>query len=287
VRIERMFLIAAALILAAVLLMPSSRFLDAADRDEAKARDAEESEETTRLIKAELPNWEFWKGADKQKALKLEPKSVLRWTNPGTGRIYGDLYLWTADGRPEVVMSLFKAWDPPDGFHAEMHSLSLGELEAERDGARVWQPTQPGVTLRDVPDAPKPADTPVRRLSQMRTLAADFSAVLTVYRRNNSGERQALRMLTQPMYRYQSTTDELVDGAIFAFVLGTDPEVFLLLEARHAKEATRWQFGLARMNNESLAVMHRETEVWSSRRADLKDPLRDPYVLTRVPESPR
>jgi hypothetical protein len=279
--------IAAIVILALSMTTRAPQRLPAADPREAKARDAEESQETTRLIKAELPNWAFWKGADRQSALKLEPKSVLRWTNPGTGRVYGDLYLWTADGRPEVVMSLFKAWDPPDGFHAEMHSLSLEELEAERDGTRVWQPTQPGVTLRDVPNAPRPADTPVRRLSQMRTLAAEFSAVLTDYRRNNSGERQALRMLTQPMYRYQSTTDELVDGAIFAFVLGTDPEVFLLLEARRTKEATRWQFGLARMNNDSLAVMHHETEVWNIDRADLKDRLRGPYVLTRVPESPR
>jgi hypothetical protein len=121
----------------------------------------------------------------------------------------------------------------------------------------------------------------------MRTLAAEFSAVLTDYRRNNSGERQALRMLTQPMYRYQSTMDELIDGSLFAFVLGTDPEVFLLLEARRTKDGARWQFGLARMNNDSLAVMHHDTEVWSRHRADLKDRLRDPYVLTRVPESPR
>jgi hypothetical protein len=269
------------------LMMDSSRCLPAAEPREAKARDAEESEETTRLIKAELPNWAFWMGPDKQTALKLEPKSVLRWTNPGTGRIYGDLYLWTANGRPEVVMSLFKTWDPPDGFHTEMHSVSLDELEAERDGMRFWQPTKPGITLRDVPDAPQPADTPVRRLSQMRTLAADFSAVLTDFRRNNSGERQALRMLTQQIYRYQSTAGDLIDGAIFAFVMGTDPEAFLLLEARRAKDAVRWQFGLARMNNDSLAVMHHETEVWSIHRADLKGRMRDPYVLTRVPESPR
>jgi hypothetical protein len=263
------------------------RVVPAADLQEAKERDAAESEETTRLIKAELPNWTFWKGPARETKLKLETKSVLRWTNPGTGRVYGDLYLWTADGRPEVIVSLFKAWDPPDGFHAEMHSLSLGELEAERDGTRFWQPTEPGITLRDVPDAPQPADTPVRRLAQMRTLAADFSAVLTDFRRNNSGERQALRMLTQPMYRYQTTKGDLVDGAIFAFVMGTDPEVFLLLEARRAKDAVRWQFGLARMNNDSLAVMHHETEVWSIHRSDLKDPMRDPYVLSRVPESPR
>jgi hypothetical protein len=259
-----------------------------AEPDDAKARDMQESEETTRLIKAEQPNWKLWKGPDRKHELALESKSVLRWTNPGTGRVYGDLYFWTAAGRPEVVMSLFKAWDPPDGFHAEMHSLALEMVEAERSGKTVWAPSKPGVTLRNVPDAPKPADTAVRRLSQMRALALEFDAVLTDKRRNNSGERQALRLLTQPLYRYQSADSELVDGALFAFVLGTDPEVFLLLEARRAQETTKWQFGLARMNNDSLAVSHKDREVWRIQRAEVEyeERLHAPYILMRVPETP-
>jgi hypothetical protein len=254
--------------------------------DDAKARDAQESEDTTRLIKAEQPKWKMWKGADRRFELKLESKSVLRWTNPGTGRIYGDLYFWTAGGRPEAVMSLFKAWDPPDGFHAEMHSLALEGVEAERDGKIVWQPSQPGVTLRNVPDAPKPADTAVRRLSQMRALALEFDAVLTDKRRNNSGERQALRLLTQPLYRYQSADSDWMDGAIFGFVLGTDPEAFLLIEARGTGEATKWQYGLARMNNDSMAVSHKRREVWRVEHQESQDWLREPYLLTRVPETP-
>jgi hypothetical protein len=79
----------------------------------------------------------------------------------------------------------------------------------------------------------------------------------------------------------------MANEGIFAFVLGTDPEVFLLLEARHSKDTPRWQFGLARMNNDSLAVTHHDQEVWSIHRADLKDRRRDSYVLMRVPETPR
>jgi hypothetical protein len=120
----------------------------------------------------------------------------------------------------------------------------------------------------------------------MRALAGEFSAELTDCRLNNPGIRQPLRRLTQPIYRYQSTTSELVDGAMFAFVLGTDPELFLLLEARGSGSASRWQFGLARMNPDPLTVMHRSLEIASLPRAELADRLHDTYVLYRVPESP-
>ncbi len=258
-----------------------------AEPDDAKARDAQESEETTRLIKAEQPNWKMWTGPSRRTELKLESKSVLRWTNPGTGRVYGDLYFWTAQGRPEAVMSIFKAWDPPDGFHAEMHSLSLENLEAERNGTIVWAPSQAGISIRDVPAAPQPADSAVRRLSQMRSLAMEFEAELTDKRRNNSGERQALRLLTQPLHRYQGGTDsDWMDGAVFGFVLGTDPEALLLIEARNAGGSTKWQYGLARMNNDSMAVSHKRREVWRVEHQESQDWLREPYRLMRVPETP-
>ena len=33
-----------------------------------------------------------------------------------------------------------------------------------------------------------------------------------------------MRLLAQPIYRYENTKGDLIDGALFAFVLGTDPE---------------------------------------------------------------
>ena len=41
-----------------------------------------------------------------------------------------------------------------------------------------------------------------------------------------------LRLLPTPIARYGEPGTKLLDGALFAFVLGTDPEVFLFLEAR-------------------------------------------------------
>ncbi len=255
-----------------------------AEPPENKSRDAEESEQTTAAVEAELPRWTIWRGADRDRELKLVPKSVLRWTNPGTHRVYGDVFVWTLDGRPEVVMSLFKVWDPPRGMHTEMHSLSPIEVIAERDGTVIWRPAKSGISYHDIPQAPAPADTATRRLQQMRSLAKDFSAELVDRRVNDKGERQALRLLPAPLYRYQSTDPDVIDGALFAIVLGTDPEVFLVMEARRSETTARWRYALARMNDERMVVRYKDEDVWRADRAESREALSDPYFLSSVPE---
>src|SRR5262249_60397092 len=120
----------------------------------------------------------------------------------------------------EAVISFYNAWEPAWGFAAEMHSLSLTGLSAEREGAVRWEPTKAGIALKNVPDAPRPTESAPRRLQQMRTLAGQFSVRLADQRENTKGE-QELRLLTQPLYRYPAGEGEVLDGALFAIVLGT------------------------------------------------------------------
>ena len=44
-----------------------------------------------------------------------------------------------------------------------------------------------------------------------------------------------MRLLTEPLYRYENTKGDLIDGGLFAFVVATDPDAFLLIEARRTK----------------------------------------------------
>ncbi|HEX5447217.1 MAG TPA: hypothetical protein VFW87_25605 [Pirellulales bacterium] len=79
-----------------------------------------------------------------------------------------------------------------------------------------------------------------------------------------TGERRELRLLTTPLYRYESADPAVIDGALFAFVcnVGTDPEIFLLLEAREEPGGPRWQFALARFGSRDLFVNEGDREVW-------------------------
>jgi hypothetical protein len=86
--------------------------------------------------------------------------------------------------------------------------------------------------------------------------------------------------------RYQSKNPDVLDGAIFAIVLGTDPELLLLIEARRDGHEHRWQYAVARMNDNSLAVYYQGRKVWRAEAIKARDPLRDPYCLVGIPEAP-
>jgi hypothetical protein len=120
----------------------------------------------------------------------------------------------------------------------------------------------------------------------MRTLAKGFGAELVDLRVNEKGERQTLRLLPQPVYRYESSNADVRDGAVFAIVLGTDPELFVLIEARRSEDSFRWQYGLARMNDDAMVVKYNDQEIWRVEPLKSRDRLRDAYFLEWIPEMP-
>jgi hypothetical protein len=193
--------------------------------------------------------------------LTLRPESVLKWSNPVMGTIYGDVFVWTADGRPEAVASIYRFYSGIPHQDNEFHSLALGKLTAERDGAAVWTPSRRGLELKPIPGAPAPADSAAARLRQMRALAQEFTGRQT----NRAGVDRDMRLLAQPIYRYENTKGDLIDGGLFAFVQGTDPEVFLLIEARRPPGgAPEWRFGATRMHGIYLRLDRGGREVWSA-----------------------
>ena len=75
--------------------------------------------------------------------LTLRPEPVLKWSNPVIGTIYGDVFVWTEQGRPEAVASIYKFYSPMTHRANEFHSLSLGRLSAERNGTRSGRRSGP------------------------------------------------------------------------------------------------------------------------------------------------
>ncbi len=201
-------------------------------------------------------------GAAEGSLATQRPEPILRWSNPAVGEIHGNVFLWTLQERPVAVGSLFQWFSPHTHSSHEFHSLSELPLQAACEGRVVWQPKVGGVRFSAVDGAPRPATTVSQRLLQMRSLAKDFQ--VTKLERDSS--QQELRLLPQPIYRYAAPSERVLDGGLFAFVQGTDPEVFLLLEARGLGKNTAWNFAVARMNSVGFQVRFRDREVW---RADV------------------
>jgi hypothetical protein len=196
----------------------------------------------------------------------MRPQVVLSWRNAvrnTTGAAL--LAIWTDQGRPAAMASIFQNGD---SICHEFGSLSRSKKIVVRDKTRVvWSPGKAGVEFRDFPDAPGPADDGAARLRQMKSLAGRFTARLLPLKVGD-GSPEVLRLLPRPLYRYElkdakNTSPILRDGAMFAFAMGTDPEVVLLLEAVESEGKAAWQYALARATSYSVEANLDDKTIWS------------------------
>ncbi len=166
------------------------------------------------------------------------------------GSIYGDVFIWTENGRPEAVASIYKFYSPLTHRANEFHSLSLGKLTGQREGVAVWTPSKAGLELKPIHRRPR-RPTRLRAAAPDAHLAQEFTGRQTT----REGVDRDMRLLAQPIYRYENTKGDLIDGGLFVFVIGTDPEAFLLIEARRTHSgALQWRFGATRMNSIDLRI---------------------------------
>jgi hypothetical protein len=235
----------------------------------SRAQVVDKDKDETKAIKATVEEAIGWYRVfvDASAREEMTPHPVLRWRNVtrGTQESEGVLVLWVNDGRPEALASIFP-WEG-DLTH-EFVSLSRRAKLVGRDGGRViWSPETPGVEYKDVPGAPAPADAPAARLRQMKVLADRFKVTMTGWKADKS-DREELRLLPKPLYRYELSETPVrnpgwLDGEVFAFVQGTDPEAILLLEAVRQNGRGRWQYAFARATSGGLEARLDTKVVWA------------------------
>jgi hypothetical protein len=179
---------------------------------------------------------------------RLRPDVVLRWQNPVRTQTGASLMvLWTDHGRPAAMASIFQ-WDN-DICH-EFGSLSRSSsLVARNKTTVIWSPAKAGVEFQEVP---------------------------------GGANHEILRLLARPLYRYdlkesKAADPHLLEGGMFAFVMGTDPEVILLLEAIQHGEDVTWEYAFVRATGWAAEASLGDRVVWSvgaaTQAANPKDPL--------------
>jgi hypothetical protein len=91
-------------------------------------------------------------------------------------------------------------------------------------------------------------------------------------------------LLPTPVARYGKAGAAVLDGALFAFVTGTDPEAFLFIEARAGRDGPEWQYAFAPMTCWELKGSHRGVQVCTAPlREGAADPSR-PYYVHPIPD---
>lgn len=216
--------------------------------------------------------------------LTAQNDSVLRWANPVGGKeTHGEVFLWTDRGRPEVILSLYEFIGAGDVLreHHEFCSLSTTKVAVKNGDKSIWAPTEAGVQMKSIPDAAPPGDSARTRLREMRTLAAQFTADKTT----REEVTRDLRLLTQPLYRYEGMHPNALDGAVFAFVESTDPEILLVIEATRKGDDHEWTYAFARLNSIRMRAFHNDKSVWEAPLLPWRDALDrpdKPYTALRI-----
>jgi hypothetical protein len=219
------------------------------------------SKDLQKLYQSDAEAYEFFADAAKKQPLTFVSKPLMHWASPDDWS--GDVFVWTNRGRPEIVGCMLSG--PATGgrliFH-EFHALTLSPMPTQQlGGGRTWALDKPAIELQLLKDAPLPAETPAARLTQMRALSREFSVVM------QAGEQPwELRLLPQPIYRYERPEDERgwLDGGLFTWVwtTGTDAEVLLLLEARMHEGEYRWHYTPVRLTNREVTMKHHDRVIW-------------------------
>lgn len=197
-----------------------------------------------------------------KRPLTLTEEPVLRFSNPerDRGTWDGATFLWLDGKRPVSAVS-FGLRRPNNEVFFEFTSLTKAPLVCERGQTKLWSPPTGALLAQPIADAPPPADNAAGRLLQMRTIARRFSATC-IYKEDSSSQ---LRLLPQPLYRFDDKKQEVLDGAVFAMVVSNDPEVLLLIEASGAAVSVQppWRYSVGRMSSQQQIVRFDDKEIVS------------------------
>lgn len=215
----------------------------------AKPVDAAARKASLEQMVADLSEFEVSAAVEPPLKLTLSGEPALRWNYPIRNVDDAALFVWLGKDRPEAVSTVMSYHDVTGARRRAYEFLSISQdpLQAIENGKEIWHPVKPGFTWRDLAKAPAPARTLPERRRQMHDLAAKFQVAV-----KSDKNRYELRLLSQPLYRYQNAKADILDGCLFAFVEGTDPELILSLESSVSKPG--WKFATGRLTRYQIDV---------------------------------
>lgn len=187
---------------------------------------------------------------------RVGKEPLFRYSDPTSTTTDGTLWMWTQGERPIAAARLFN--DSREGFQWNYELVSLSDSALFVDGRPGWN-WRPVANQRKwiVVTEPEPADTETKRLVQMKTQLSPFRAAGAYH----VGERSQMRLLPRPVHRYRCPEENIEDGAMFLFAVGTNPEVLVQVEVISGADRS-WRIGFARMTAGDVKVTRDEQTVW-------------------------
>lgn len=170
---------------------------------------------------------------------KFAAKPIFRYTDPARNYVAAAVWKLGEEGRPKAIITteLHRQFYGQPRIVYEYLSLTPSKFTAT-GGDIGWAPEGTTLEFKPVPGAPPPAETPSRRLLELRSIAKRFAGEELVGK-----EKCELRLLPQPIDRYTPSSVDRADGAIFIAAFGTNPEAILLIES----DGKSWNYAAGRL----------------------------------------
>jgi hypothetical protein len=251
----------------------------AAATDEPTSGGSAEQKERLETMKRQAAEYELTLDRSPSVRLTLHGEPLLRFNNAVGDVIDGIAVMWKEGERPAAFAQIFQV---KDGLWIhECQSVAAAGFSMRAGETTLWDPDKAAQEFTKLPDAPRAAKGTVQRLVQMKEQAARFSAVDDFKMRANDVEssRYELRLLARPVYRYKDAKQGINDGAVFVFVHGTDPELFLILEHSGEGDKGVWYYSLAPMTCYAVTARLDGREIWSVPNRHGKTTRRDSYYV--------
>lgn len=218
---------------------------------------------------------------DAQQKLKIRQQPLQTFSTDGN--TFGSVFLWkAADGRPAAIGTIGAL--PIDGVDfgfTELHWLldqPLNGVVIGKAYPKHWSTSGDKLEPKLIPSSGAPNASAASRLTQMRGLARNFTSQMT-----HNGTLHQLRLLPQPLYRYDEPSTEN-DGAIFAYVwtVGTDPELLIHIQTRKESGELKWFYQPIRFTWRKLELSYDDKKIWDAEEFLSRNDLMQngPYITT-------
>jgi hypothetical protein len=205
---------------------------------------------------------------------KFAAEPIFKYTDPARTYVAAAIWKLGDKGRPRALMSteLRRQFFGTPRIIYEYLSLTTTPFSA-KGGDVNWSPEGSALEFKAIPDAPAPERTPERRLLQLRALAKRFGGYEVL-----GEDRAELRVLPQPVDRYQPSSEERADGALFLLTFGTNPEAALFLET----DGKTWTYAAGRLAGAGkIALTLDEKPAWEGPR--IRYSASSTYTATNAP----
>lgn len=186
---------------------------------------------------------------------------LFRYSDPRRSIIDAALWGFGAQGRPAALLKT-ESYEINGRRHWVYCLATLSDrlIEAKWDDGAMFEAKTPGLALHAVANGPSPAASAPRRLLQFKRLAQRFSATI----QNGVDNRDQMRLMPTPICRYDDADSGLIDGAVFGYTMGTNPDVLLVIELHRAPGGnSEWRCGAAGMTSAGFVVRLDQNEIAS------------------------